>query len=786
MSAPNNPDAGKHGSNDPEDTAPTRTRTRVSRACTRCRARKDKCDGGTPSCANCVNADQPCSYDQATKKRGLPEGYVRAVEKLWAVTFTRIPGLEDALLQTLNQDRDLLTTIWNHREVGEDLHARWKDSRIFQELETFLNNVDRSTATGTKRKREKEDDDELDGSLSLDVILPPRFALQTLSQAELSMPRSSERVDDTFQLPSSASELVGHYFKFTHCWFPILNRPQILKQCYELSRKPTQTNHENGPLAVLAAVLSYSSQQQSQMKEMLPSIIDATQIANVARRCIPDMDGSFSVSHLQALLILALADMTTGRWDMAWRALGLVSRVLMETSGSSSTLTREQTAVRQGCSILDALVSAKLDRPPQQMPLSLASFNHLSPDGHEEWEPWPGTSEPAFIISCFNDLTKVTSAMSQYHGEQQMCPTRLTNGRVEEILADLNTLSTTYPPASQPLSARTALPHQNWLRIVHLLVAASVAAAQESKADLVVTYLGSTVNIFKELAKETASEASQVPAWTIAPAFLAFRKFKAHIDGSKYAPTAKHTAVLRSFAKHSANLSGSMSEELSLLVELITKEKEPNTLGSSVTRRVSTNATMAPAAAQPPPRQTFFPVDPFAQSGLVRSGSNGSQLPNVTFNGPGHVQSPDNHMQVDWNSVIDIPTGNTNMAAGGLITGPLSNGHRIDASGMYNPSIATSPSFQGDEIDALFHEMAQLDTTEWASGRNQGLKDFGFDDLSFQQFCNDPDRLFSGGFTDDQPSTFHNRQPSDYQMADVLPPPQTFGYPDVSENTWNG
>ena len=55
-------------------------------------------------------------------------------------------------------------------------------------------------------------------------------------------------------------------------------------------------------------------------------------------------------------------------------------------------------------------------------------------------------------------------------------------------------------------------------------------------------------------------------------------------------------------------------------------------------------------------------------------------------------------------------------------------------------------SFQGDEIDALFHEMAQLDTTEWAAGRNEGLRDFGFDDSTFEQFCNDPDRLYSTGY----------------------------------------
>lgn len=86
---------------------------------------------------------------------------------------------------------------------------------------------------------------------------------------------------------------------------------------------------------------------------------------------------------------------------------------------------------------------------------------------------------------------------------------------------------------------------------------------------------------------------------------------------------------------------------------------------------------------------------------------------------------------------------------------------------VYNPSIATSPSFQGDEIDALFHEMAQLDTTEWATGRNQGLKDFGFNDMqAFEEFCNDPDRVFSSNAEIEPQQPMPQRHMSDLTMAD--------------------
>ena len=227
-----------------------------------------------------------------------------------------------------------------------------------------------------------------------------------------------------------------------------------------------------------------------------------------------------------------------------------------------------------------------------------------------------------------------------------------------------------------------------------------------------------------------------------------------------------------------------MSEELATSVESIAQEKA--TSNASLSTHESSSAPVRPGSAQQSRRQTFFPVDPFAQTGVMRSGSNASQLANAALGGSGFAQSPGNFMQVDWGNTIDIPTGSTNMPTGGLITGPASNGSRNDTSALYNASIATSPSFQGDEIDALFHEMAQLDTTEWTSGRNQGLKDIGFDDLSFEQFCNDPDRLFSGGLPDQQPLNFHNRQPSDFQMPDVFTQAPTFGYTEMPENSWNG
>lgn len=96
---------GKHG-----------PRKRVSQACDRCRSRKDKCDGKKPACSTCVTNGRSCSYDANVKKRGLPEGYVRGLEKLWGLAIKEVDAVEDNVLAALAGDEDgkeSALTLWN-------------------------------------------------------------------------------------------------------------------------------------------------------------------------------------------------------------------------------------------------------------------------------------------------------------------------------------------------------------------------------------------------------------------------------------------------------------------------------------------------------------------------------------------------------------------------------------------------------------------------------------------------------------------------------------------------
>ncbi|KAG0168074.1 hypothetical protein DFQ30_005320 [Apophysomyces sp. BC1015] len=72
-------------------------RQRVSRACDLCRRKKIKCDGLAPICSNCQAFNLECSYNDTTKKRGPPKGYIEAIEN-------RLHRLESFLGELASED----------------------------------------------------------------------------------------------------------------------------------------------------------------------------------------------------------------------------------------------------------------------------------------------------------------------------------------------------------------------------------------------------------------------------------------------------------------------------------------------------------------------------------------------------------------------------------------------------------------------------------------------------------------------------------------------------------
>jgi hypothetical protein len=770
---------------DDEETS-RRSRARVSRACTRCRARKDKCDGKQPECSSCTAAGQPCQYTVATKKRGLPEGYVRGLEKLWAVMLQKVEGLDNAVRRVVDEHEDELALLWNHHKHGEELHATWKESSILADLERLLSRIDHAPPD-LKRKRDREDSetgaivDDNPGANSLtpgfrvteiqagdSTVRPTQLGSReqwlgdssfapggrtavidpTLVPEPGSSMTSAHKAVEVFPLPSDASHLLAHYFTYTHCWLPILDRPYTLKRFYEHSRSKSGRLLESGDFACLWAIFAYTHRQTrhtsrplSQERSNSVPMMRAT-----ARSFIPTDTGPFRIGHVQALLILALLDVGLGDWTSAWMMVGHAVRALLDAITSENTTgqnranwafaavpRRQQSwqAVLQGCFILDTAIALQMGRPPhlQTNHLTMDGMRLADEDGHEEWEPWNvgernsnSSPEPAFAISTFNRLTELfmiandTVTFARYRGALP------DNHDISRWCA----LAERYPFMVSEVVHRA--PHHMLLQACHFAIGANIP---EMSLNIQQSATAHFCNIL-----ESFEEAFNLPDMCGIPSFLIMVGNLPNVSRSKD----------QSWSHDIANFKERYQQCRSKLGPIWPGFALPEDPGAHA-------LPSAPGLSShvPDSQRIVFPISPPSTSNLSTS----NHLALESFAHPNGISVPFAPEAEKTNDTV--PVGPP------LLKGADYQPMSIDHMGhdmhpdftVEHPArratftgAGTTPSFNGDEIDALFHEMAQLDTTQWTMDRTQALKEFGFsDDSTFEAFCNDPDRLMlSDGF----------------------------------------
>ena len=325
-----------------------RARKRVSRACDRCRIKKDKCDALKPQCSPCIANNVECSYDPGTKKRGLPEGYVRKMEQLWALSIMKVNGLEDTLYQIMNEEQHI--RLMCHDTSGEALHTRWKQSGVLKGLESMLSGPDHDAGSGRKRKRDDEDeeensatpDDQLDSVQPAFQILPltghmapPNVTTETNSNhaPPFAVSHTASHVFDRgrVSLPDATSSMLDHYFVYTHCWLPIVERHQVMRTWYEHAKG--QKRATDADLAVLWAILAYAAQQlDHESLQMTPA-----EVLGTARNLIPDESGPFELGHVQGLVLITLLHIGLGQWPKAWILIGIASRAGLQLRSEDSS-----------------------------------------------------------------------------------------------------------------------------------------------------------------------------------------------------------------------------------------------------------------------------------------------------------------------------------------------------------------------------------------------------------------------------------------------------------------
>ncbi|QMW48220.1 hypothetical protein G4B11_011738 [Aspergillus flavus] len=864
----------------PDSRAPRRKR--VSRACDRCRSKKDKCDGLRPACSACQASGQTCSYDPHAKKRGLPEGYVRGLEKLWALSICNIEGFEDTMLSLLGTTaesagrRDRLMRLWGDDGSSETLHESWKTSRLYGALEKMLSNSDTLTLQGSgKRPREEQETWGNEWGFRIDRgpnplpsdgprVVEPSASSPRAKRTRLALPTASQSPSLTatngcpdLQLPPQASQLLDVYFAVTHSWFPIVAKHNILRASYLYATAPvsiTQSVPGSGDHAALWALISYTtSQSRANPQNGSSKLLAKTkEYYAVAWRLIPSEVEHYELGHVQALLLLVLVNIGLEKWTAAWLLTGQAVRMAISMGIGTTTDVRRSDELRQGkavflgCFVIDSLISFRLSRRPYMQPRDLATVGLLEEDGLEEWNSWadvlpatgagqaknPPRRGPLLALSCFNRLVELASVLNKI--AQDTAVRHNTHAFAQQLVLELKQWDDRLPlgcrligPESiYPERHSALLPHQTYLGLTYIatllwlylriaphelgLHRAQRPAIEGAKKLLyrVLPMISQHLDNFRicglppifevslhtiskqafTLRNNVESDAFPFERWAeallqrtkeLSPSWPVYSSLTANIEQwcrskefSAYSPAA--------FQRSRDNL------------PTVVPDGPTNSYASDITecyRGTNGEASMQHVRVKPPHMMDYdypssilgisIPVDGQYMTPKDTEMENADPSRDAPLQ-PQYQQmnqatalpdksNPSNSLDALLQPAHHNPPTPDSSVSNTVMSGmnPITD-HSISSTNMMDLNAGTSGSperqISTSDLDSIFKDLAYLDTTEWATSREAGLKDFGFlDDSTFQAFCHDPDRLAGS-----QPLV---HPPS---IADIWPPPGFF------------
>ncbi|KAL3468231.1 fungal-specific transcription factor domain-containing protein [Aspergillus heterothallicus] len=541
-----------------DDPSSNPKRQRVSRACDSCRSKKDKCDGAQPICSTCASLSRPCTYRANPKKRGLPTGYIRTLELLWGLVFTKIQGSED-VVRTLLRAANIpshLATMGKEAEGSDTLLSSWKNSAVLKEIERLLTFLEQPEDE-QERTRGLGDIYSPDGTNGLpsetlewhlpDTLGDPRETSLVIGPSPVRAPitptatavrQTSTRSSGTQtvslpedqingspqvgisesvtrgpyqQLPSNPWPLLDIYFSYTQCWFPILEKHDILRTAFrhaddDQSLSPSLSG--SGDQAALWAVLALASIQQSsiaatrQFAEFPEDQPDPNQLYAKARSLVPGENGAHEIGHVQALLVLSLIKLGQQDWTVAWILVGHAVRLAqslgLHNLPSPSTKTAEEgkTAGRSkhvflGCFVLETLIAAQTGQVPSLRKSDLAKVGSINEDGLEEWHPWedqtglrPVESSrgsfhrgPLHALSTFNRLLSLMCILNDlcYWGQSSTNSLSHLEALERQLQLWVSALPRSYRIDLQTISSKPASPHIFGLEMMYEAVATYIS-----------------------------------------------------------------------------------------------------------------------------------------------------------------------------------------------------------------------------------------------------------------------------------------------------------------------
>lgn len=450
----------------PRNANPTGKRSRVSRACDQCRTAREKCDG-QPTCSTCAASKRTCTYTTNPKKRGIQPGYIRTLELALTWLFQNSDA-ESVLNKKLSREGAASILLERDTKESNKLHKSWRRSKFCRDVDKLLAGEEIGEDNDGLPESDDQDSDadiparDASASVHPDPAPPAREPPPSQVPA-LSLPVST-RSQDATPLPPERWRLFDIYFAYTHCWFPVCEKHDILKLSYSYPDSGLQLSSgmaASGEHAELWAVLALASLQDGPPTQSTvtssdgASALTPNRIYHIARTLIPSEFGAFEVGHVKALLLLALFNIAQGSPEAAWILLGHASRIMIDLEHKPPSQVSRFKHVFSGCYLLDCIISMQLGRQPYLQTSDIERIGRVYEDGLEEWQPWTGWSEsasgsvgpqsrtPAMTLSTFNRLIGLADIMCL------TCVTDSAPNGLQEAASRLEAWKMSLPPAME-------------------------------------------------------------------------------------------------------------------------------------------------------------------------------------------------------------------------------------------------------------------------------------------------------------------------------------------------
>ncbi|KXJ87406.1 fungal-specific transcription factor domain-domain-containing protein [Microdochium bolleyi] len=528
---------------------PPAKRQRVSRACDQCRNAREKCDGIRPACFPCASQNRDCTWQEPNRKRGVQTGYIRTLETSLGWIFDKFPGAEDALHGLITHHGGQGAALLADRQTPSSsrLHRRWMRSSVRRDIDLALSGRTDNDEDSTKPSRGPARD--ASGQLSSDADEPddgdfryrdedvkprepPSEDLAAAAQKPQQQLRQSSSIADStlvllpadprfgkghhreiyfqpLRLPTNHWRLLDVYFAYTHAWFPIVEKPELLRAAYAYSEEGlAMTRHDpgSGTHAELWAVFAVAAYQDlacvSAGSERLPSDqsgLTPDDIYRTARNLVPLENGSFEVGHVNALLLLAQINLGRQNLTAAWMLTGMAVRIALRLGLHRPSLpakSRRQMHAFMGCFILDSLVATMLGTPAHLRSPDMVVAVSAPESDLDEWQPWNScvgfgksgshaaqSRNPAHTISSFVALLDLHRVLTT-----QLCgsPHKTASGDAEELLSPGSEALLLplkrhayrdYVTKGEPLAAPN--PPASLLRLAYLCIEARITSTED-------------------------------------------------------------------------------------------------------------------------------------------------------------------------------------------------------------------------------------------------------------------------------------------------------------------